>query len=490
MKKTAVIGTMLLLIMLGVSIMQQAGIAAIAQEQPSTIDVRQMPFLDQMRTRLDEYNEEADWTLKVFPTDEPYLDVADETVYVEVYVSDVDDTTQLSEDLKTGKTENVFQVYKANERAVKQLAEIPHSYFYASKFSPSIGITIEKQMLQQIANIPSVYCIRIIQPLEPFLTWDQVRDLDDIAYTMANHDSTLDAATAIAVIDSGYDASDSLFYGWASDNIMPYTSWDFTDGNTDVSNGANMHGSSVADLLARGFGDSGDNDAMYENPNFWIPLKICDDSYSTAEQYAPQAIEWCIAHDVEIVCMSWGADPWYPWGINTCNGWWCDRFRTGTLGGTTWVAAAGNGAHTNGVAYPAESHFVVGIGAYDHNPAQRESYSNYGNTYFATLDPYAIYCLTCYNAQGFLEFKPNAYECGYFNYWGYGSGTSWAAPLACADIAIGMYSPTNGEYTQGYEYLLDVIALSNEFPVSPSESSQQGDVIDTHTLWHRSRVSP
>jgi hypothetical protein len=479
-----------LLLLLAFSTIQQICIAAITSEQPSIVDARQMPFFNQMGTRLAEYNQKADWTKKIFPTDEPYLDSADQTVYVEVYVSDIDDIIQLSEDCKTGKTENVFKVYRATERTVKQLSEIPHKYFYVSKFSPSICMTVEKEALQQIANQPPVYCIRVIPPLKPFLSFSEIRNLDDIAYTMSNHDSTLDSATDIAIIDSGYDPNDSLLYGEANDNIIPNHQWDFTDGNTDVSNGANEHGSTVADYLVHGFGETGGGETgMYEDPDFWVPLKICDDSYSTANQYASQAIDWCIAHDMEIVCMSWGSEPALPWGINTCNGWWCDRFRTGTLAGITWVAAAGNGGHTNGVAYPAESHFVVAIGAYNNNPAQRESYSDYGTTYFATISPAQIYCLTCYNAQGFTEFKPNAYECG-FVYWAWGQGTSIAAPFACADIAIGVYSPNNGEYTQGYEYLLDVIALSNEYPVSPSESSQQGDVIDTHTLWHRQRITP
>lgn len=459
-----------------------------------------MTFLNEMKTRIVEYNAKEDWTLKVSPQDIQLLESADETVYIEVWVSDVDETIQLSGDLKTGKIEHLFQVYRASERVAEQLSQIPNSHFYESRFSPSIGMTIKKQALQQIASNPSVYCIRVIPPLTPFLGMSEIRVMDDISYTMANHDTTLDASTHIVVIGSGYDPNDSYLGGDANDNIMPTSSWDFTDSNTDVSNGANVHESSVTDTMVNAFGDFGTTDySMYENRNFWTPLKICDDSYNTANQYALQAIEWCVAHDVDVVCMSWGAEPALYFGMNTCNAWWCTRLQAGTLGGTTWVAGAGNKGHTNGVGYPAESHFCVAVGAYDFNPAQKldmepDIVSSYGETTFRYYYwPYGwVYaCATCYNGVGAIsEFKPNVYECGYLGYWGWGAGTSYSAPLACADIAIGMYSPGGGEYNQGYNYLLSVLDLCHEFPVSPSECSTRGDVIDTHTLWHRQAVTP
>jgi hypothetical protein len=466
----------------------------ISSEDINVIDTRQLTFFNEMLTRNAEYKLNADWTLKVFPADLEYLKTDTEEVYIEVYVTDTVDKLQTSHDRKTGAITNTFEVFTASENAVTKLSQIPHSYFYASMFSPSVGMTIQKQDLSQIANDPSVYCIRIIPPLEPFLGIYDVREMNDIAYTMADHDTTLDASTWIVVIGSGYDPNDSYFGGDANDNILPNTSWDFTDNNTDVSNGENVHESSVTDTLVNNFGDNSQTDfSMYENRNFWTPLKISDDSYSTANQYASQAIEWCIAQDVDIVCMSWGSEPGLI-GNDPCNGWWCDRFRVGTLGGTTWVAAAGNAERTNGVAYPAESHYVIAVGAYDSNPAVRQSYSDYGNTRYALYSPYYPWyiadCATCYAGQGsFNEFKPNAYECGYLGYWGWGQGTSYSAPLACADIAIGIHSANGGDYT-GYEYLLDVLALSNEYPVSPTDSSQQGDVLDTHTLWHRQVVTP
>lgn len=480
-----------LLLLLVFSVISQIGASTIANISPEIIDVREMTFFDEMEARNAEYAEKSDWTLKISPLDTQYYKSTNETVYAEIYVSDTDDRLQFCSDF-TGKTKNTFRVYTASEQAVKQMSEIPNTYFYASRFSPSICMTVPKQALQQIAANPLVYCIRIIPPLTPFLSISDVRVMDDIEYTMANHDSTLDASTHIVVIGSGYDPNDSYFDGDANDNIMPDTSFDFTDWDTDVSNGDNVHESTVSDTLVWGFGDFGTDTSMYENANFWTPLKICDDSYSTANQYASQAIEWCISHAVDIVCMSWGNEPPFM-GINLCRQWWCSRLRVGALGGTTWVAAAGNDGHTNGVAYPAASHWVVAVGAYDNDPAQRESYSDYGATFYAgNYWGYLYYCTPCfwYGPQQVTEFKPNAYECGYLGYWGWGHGTSYSAPLACADIAIGMYSPNDGQYSEGYEYLLDVIALSHEYPVSPDASSQQGDVIDTHTLWHRQEVVP
>ncbi len=169
MKNSLIVSTILLLSMFVVSIAQQAGIAAMAQQQASTIDDRQMPFLQQMRTRLVEYNQTGNWTKKIFPIDEPNLDVANSTLdlsngtlYVEVFVLDVVDSLQFSRDIKTGKIEHSFQVYTASESVVKQLSEIPNTYFYVFKYRPAIGMIVEKQVLQQVASNPSVYCIRII----------------------------------------------------------------------------------------------------------------------------------------------------------------------------------------------------------------------------------------------------------------------------------------------------------------------------------------
>jgi hypothetical protein len=258
----------------------------------------------------------------------------------------------------------------------------------------------------------------------------------------------------------------------------------------DVSNGDNYHGSSVADLLVQNFGDTGTADnSMYENSQFWTPLRVGEgNQMSTA--CITEAIEWCIAHAVDVVCMSFGSEPPQWLGFYFCSQYWCDRFRAGVLGGTTWVAATGNEGYINRVFYPAESHWVIGIGASDSNPAQRESYSNYGTvTYAGLLFGYTYACTSCFYYGGLhvSAFKPDAYECGQVGSFG---GTSAAAPLACADIAIGMYSPSGGQYSEGYDNLLGVVQLCNEFPVSPDTSSQLGDVIDTHTLWHRQVVSP
>ncbi len=482
------IGIFLLLFVLAVPMISQ-GTTIVDQEQPPIIDARQMPFLSEMIdfARPSRIN----WTSKIFPTDQPYLETVKQSVCVEVYVSNVDCTIQLSTDFRTGKTEKCFQVFRPAEQTVKQLAEIPNSHFYVSKFTPSICMTVEKQVLQQIAGNPSVYCIRVIPPMEPFFA--ELRDLDDIAYTMSYHDGTVDSEIDIAVIDCGYDVNDGLLGGEANDNIVPGSQQDFTDDDHDVSNGNNTHGTTVLDHLACGFGDSGDPDGLYEDEHLYFPLKICDeDSWYLANQLAPEAIDWCIQFDMEIVCMSWGRDE-PGWGINTCNGYWCDRFKTGTDAGITWVAAAGNGGKTNGVAYPAESHFVIAIGGYTNfDSPERWEGSDYGLTYFAQdLIPYGhlVYCSVCHDAQGDTEFKPNAYEAANAGYWGWGTGTSIAAPLACADIAIGIYSRHGGEYTEGYENLLDVIALSSEYSISPDECSLQGDLLDTHTLWHRQVAS-
>ncbi len=154
---------MLLFGLLAASLMMQAYLcSAVAQETPPTIDSRKMTFLNQMQTRLAEYNATGDWTKKIFPADESLLQSAESPVYIEVYVSDVKDTTQNSTDIQSNEAAAVFLVYLPTERAIEQLSAIPHTYFYVSRFSPSICLTVEKQVLQQVAEVPSVYCIRII----------------------------------------------------------------------------------------------------------------------------------------------------------------------------------------------------------------------------------------------------------------------------------------------------------------------------------------
>lgn len=411
-----------------------------------------------MEQRLVEFEQEDNWTKKIFPMDEEYFNSAKDTVYIEVFVSDVEETIQLSKDCITEKTQSVFKVYRATQKTVEQLSAIPNEYFRVSLFSPRICMRVEKEVLQQIANQPQVYCIRVIPPLKPLLTLNEMRTYDDMLYTMyPTNAGPLEAATKIAVIDSGYDTADSWLYGEANDRIMPNYSWSFISGTTDVSGGWNFHGTTVADWMVRGFGDTGGSDWMYEDPHFWVPLQVHMDNLGNEinPEYVENAIEWCIAHDIEIVCMSNGIEPG-PIGMNTCDGVWCDLFRTGTLQGMTWVAAAGNEARTNGVCYPAESHFVIAVGAYDNIPAQKESYSDYGTTYYGGFvwpGVWLIYCPLCFAYGGTSEFKPNAYECGHLTGQSW-EGTSFAAPIACADIAIGMYDANNGDYIEGYESLV------------------------------------
>jgi len=137
---------------------------------PPVIDVRNMPYLDQMQPRLSWYNLTGDWKIKICPGDEVYLQSAESTVYIEVYVSDVEDTTRESIDIQTNETANVYRVYVPTEQVVAQLSAIPHTTFYASWLSPSICLTVEKTTLEQVAQIPSVYCIRIIPSMELLTT--------------------------------------------------------------------------------------------------------------------------------------------------------------------------------------------------------------------------------------------------------------------------------------------------------------------------------
>ncbi len=119
-----------------------------------------MTFFDGMKIRNAQYTEKLDWSLKISPLDLQHYDSANESIYVEVYVSDVEDRLQLCKDF-TGNTKNIFRVYTPSEQAIKQMAEIPNTYFYASKFNPSICMTTSKQALRlsRVWKFQSTHCL-------------------------------------------------------------------------------------------------------------------------------------------------------------------------------------------------------------------------------------------------------------------------------------------------------------------------------------------
>ena len=163
MKKTVLVLVLILALFLALAEIQF--VDSTTTQPPSVIDVRIMTYLDQMQPRLALYNLTGDWTMKIYPADEAYLHSAESTVYIEVYVSDVEDTTQKSVDPQTNETAHVYQVYKPREQVIARLSAIPHTTFYVSWLTPSICLTVEKQALKEVAEIPSVYCIRIIPSL-------------------------------------------------------------------------------------------------------------------------------------------------------------------------------------------------------------------------------------------------------------------------------------------------------------------------------------
>jgi hypothetical protein len=133
-----------------------SGVFLAALSQESSAAHPELTNYDQMRSGLALYRMTGWGFCKVSPQDYQILLSSEGEIYCEVYVSDVETLDW-----------NGSQVYVPAQSAVEQLAAIRNSHFYVSRFSPSIGITVDKQMLQQIAAVPSVYCIRIIPPVSP-----------------------------------------------------------------------------------------------------------------------------------------------------------------------------------------------------------------------------------------------------------------------------------------------------------------------------------
>lgn len=458
---------------------------------------RVLTFYETMKPRLENYAKTQNWLWKVHPFDILYLETLDlnSVVNVDVYVLNPKEATVYSRDLREPeKIQTTFYVYQPTEEQADRLSQIPHVSIYRSKFRPAICMRLEKRYLPEIASIPYVYCIRAAPDMKTMaVSIERAREVNDLIYVKNNHRSRV-ATMYIAIIDTGYDPNDSLLNGEANDNIA--YRYDFTDNDHDVSNGDNWHGTTCLDLLARGFGDVGDDDSMYDQRNIYCVLKV-GEGESINFQLAGQAIEFCLQNNIDVVIMSFGEPPW--WWIfpeSKCNGYWCELFKQGTDANKCWVAAAGNDDAHHGVCYPAESHFVIAVGAYESTTPQGEAErwydgwgvgSNYGWTKYAEIigGELYVYCWYCFTGYDLQEFKPNVYDAGEINELLPRVGTSFAAPLAAASIALGYYS---NPISRSFPELHSVVAMCCEWPVIPAECSYQGDVIDTHTLWHRQAV--
>ncbi|RJS88546.1 hypothetical protein CW700_07530 [Candidatus Bathyarchaeota archaeon] len=485
-------------------------LGGVADEGPRVIDCRKLTFYEAMESRLEAYEETHDWRLKVHPSDLEYLEnvTAETVVYVEAYVSNPREATEYSIDLSTNETIGIYHVYQARGEQVEAFLKIPQeSPLYKSKFDPSICMEIEAKYLEEIAELPFVYCIRvgptevpIETPDELFITSgsvtiEEARSYNYIKYVLENKDSTVDYMQ-IAIIDTGYDPSDSgcKLGGVAEDNILYH--WDFQYDNSDVTDGDNHHGTNVLDLIARAFGDTGEDDSMYEFEYIYYVLKI-GKGLSCNTKAAKKAIEWCLSHDPEVVSMSWGFG--FPFGPSfACTGLWCDLFKEGVQLGITWVAASGNQRQSNAVLYPSASYYVIGVGGYESGfwrwtgwfPGQG---SNYGTIYYSKWQEWGfeIYCSVCYEATGDAYvtrtvFKPDCYDAAKL---AEGlTGTSFSAPLAAACIAMGVYSakhPSAGQdWIPGYSNVRSAVHSCHTYLVKPDASSLAGDVINCLTLYN------
>jgi hypothetical protein len=160
-KRSLVAGITLLLILSVLLLVgfQQMGLFTSTSEQPTVAELQQLPFFAEM-DRLAQIN--GSLTSKVYPKDQRVLDAANQSIHIEVYVTDVYPTVVLSQDIRTNKTEGIINVYRPTERIVKQLLEVPNTYFYVDDLNPSIVMEIDKQNLQRIEDNPAVYCIRVV----------------------------------------------------------------------------------------------------------------------------------------------------------------------------------------------------------------------------------------------------------------------------------------------------------------------------------------
>jgi hypothetical protein len=105
----------------------------------------------------------TNWTVKIHPNDLSKFYNSDDALsniaYVEAYVSDVKayNITKYDTPLLT----RIMSVYVPSEGVIQQLSQIHNTYFRVSLTVPNIVMIVDKGGLQQIAENPAVYCIRI-----------------------------------------------------------------------------------------------------------------------------------------------------------------------------------------------------------------------------------------------------------------------------------------------------------------------------------------
>lgn len=218
------------------------------------------------------------------------------------------------------------------------------------------------------------------------------------------------AAVKVAVIDSGVDATHPDLAG----ALDLADSYNFADGNTQIFD-ASGHGTRVAGIIGA-TGNNGEGIAGIAYGCQIMALDVADTSGTVTTARVASAVNWAAAHGAQIINLSLSFS-----GNSQLLQEACDA---AAEAGALLVAAAGNENQGISPVYPASYDSVLGVGAVLGDGVTRAPWSNYNGAAGKLVD------LLAPGEDVFSTIPGGQYNGTY------GSGTSFAAPMAAGVAAL------------------------------------------------------
>lgn len=289
---------------------------------------------------------------------------------------------------------------------------------------------------------------------------------------------SLDSGLKIGCFNLGYAYGDGghateWSKNWAeSQGIDTGLAKDFTGAGSWKSSDA-THGTNVMDATAFML------DGKTTSSSHHVPLRVYDTSEDIKASEWRNAIEYAVKNDIpaSVTALETAANEPY------CTSTLCEELDSYTSAGYAMTVATGNDDESSEVCHPATSYHAIGVGGYFGSCSGGYSYdqnSNYGSIDYYADNYDTAYCKWCHTDWGDYGFQPNVYSA--YEYDTDASvtiaGTSYASPIVGAGTAI--HASANGPISY-YDHVRKYHEMSN-YTVCPSESSQQGDVLNVPNL--------
>lgn len=296
-------------------------------------------------------------------------------------------------------------------------------------------------------------------------------DFDGVSHSLSSD-------LRIGYFNSGYaygDGGDATDWSknWAeSQGINTSLAKDFTGLGTWKDASA-THGTNVMDATAFMLDGKTTGSAHH------VPLRVYDTSEGVKASEWRSAIEYALTKDIpaSVTALETAANEPY------CTSALCEELDSYTSAGYAMTVATGNDNKSSEVCHPATSYHAISVGGYFGSCSSGYSCdqgSNYGVIdYYA--DRYGIaYCKWCRTDWGNYAFQPDVYSAYEYNTDAGEdiAGTSYASPIVGAGTAL--HASANGPISY-YDHINKYHKMSDH-TVCPSDSSQQGDVLNVPEL--------